>query len=156
MIMLYHEGRQPEPGSLERSLPGRKPFPRLNRSRVFHLTMARRSLSTFLIGLLTVLNGTVMLVGPGLHALPGCGHHGVASRAARPVDVGLRIASGGDNASTCPICEYLAQGQVVAERVHVVALNRSTPSIPALPSIPPDLRPRRTFGCRAPPSAHTV
>ncbi len=118
--------------------------------------MARRSLSTFLIGLLTVLNGTVMLLGPGLHGLPGCGHHAVASRAARPVDDGLGMASGGGNASTCLICEYLAQGQVIAEKAHVVASNLSTPSIPTLPSIPPDLRPRRTFGCRAPPAAHMV
>jgi hypothetical protein len=155
MIMLYHERRQLEPRSLEQSFPGRKQFPHFNPSRVVHLTMARRGLCTFLIGLMTVLNGTVMLLGPGLHAIPGCVHHAVASRAAR-VDDGLRVAFGGDNVSTCPICEYLAQGQVVAERAHVVVPNSSTPSIPALPSIPPDLRPRRTFGCRAPPAAHTL
>jgi hypothetical protein len=155
MIMLSHERRQPEPRSLERGFPGRKQLPCFNPSRVVHLTMLRRSLSTFLIGLIAVLNGMVVVLGPGLHALPGFGHHAIANCAIR-VDDGLRVASGGDNAATCPICEYLAQGQVVAERAYVVAPNLSTHSIPALPSIPPDLRPRRAFTCRAPPAAHTL
>jgi hypothetical protein len=153
--MLSHEGRQPEPKGLERSFPGRTRFLCFNSSRFVHLTMLRRSLSTLLIGLMTALNGAVVVLGPALHALPGCGHHAIASRAARGDD-GLRVTSGGDNAAMCPICEYLAQGQVVAERAYVVAPILSTPSIPALPSIPPDLRPRRAFTCRAPPVAQML
>jgi hypothetical protein len=117
--------------------------------------MVFRSLHTFLIGLTIVLNGTVVLLGPGLHALPGFEHHVGPNRAVR-VDDGLLVASGEDNASTCPICEYLAQGTVAVERAHVVAMNLSTPFIPALPAIPADARSLRTFGCRAPPVAHTV
>jgi hypothetical protein len=155
MIILYHEGRQPEPRSLEQSFRRRIEFLRFNPSRVVHPSMARRGLSTLLIGLMTVLNGTVMLLGPGVHALPGCGHHAVATRGLCVVD-GLSVVSGGDNTSPCPICEYLAQGQVVAERASVVAADFSTLSILSLPCIPPDLRPLRTLGCRAPPAAHTL
>jgi hypothetical protein len=153
--MLSHDGRQPEPRSLERGFPGRKQLPCFNPSRVVHLTMLRRSLSTLLIGLTTVLNGMVVVLGPGLHALPGFGHHAIANCAIR-VDDGLRVASGDDNASRCPICEYLTQGKVVAERVHIVAPNSTTPTISPLPAILPDLCTRHTCSCRAPPAAHTV
>jgi hypothetical protein len=122
---------------------------------MLHLMMARHSLSTLLVGLVTVLSGTVLALGPGLHALPGCGHHAIASQAARGDD-GLRVVSGEDTASACPICEYLAHGKVVAERVHVVVPDSSPHAASPLPSIPPDLNPRRAYGCRAPPSAHTV
>src|SRR5438046_329446 len=118
--------------------------------------MARRSLPSLpslLIGLITVLNGTVMLLGPGLHGLPGCGHHAVAIRRAGSVDDGLRVASGrGDEASPCPACEYLAQGQVVAGGALIVAPDLSAPAVTVLSSVSPDLRPQRTFGCRAPPA----
>jgi hypothetical protein len=114
--------------------------------------MARRVLPTLLIGLMTVLNGTVMLLGPGLHGLLGCGHDTVASRSVCSVGGGLRVESGGDDqASSCPVCEYLAQGQVVAERALIAAPTLSAPPIAILSSISPDLRPRRRFGCRAPP-----
>jgi hypothetical protein len=115
--------------------------------------MARRGLPSLLIGLMTVLNGTVMLLGPGLHGLPGCGHHTVAIRAAGSVDDGLRVASGrGDHASPCPVCEYLAQGQVVAGRALTAAPDRSSPAVTVLSFLSPDLRPQRAFGCRAPPA----
>jgi hypothetical protein len=117
--------------------------------------MARRGISQFLIGLMIVLNGTVIVLGPGLHAFSACGHHAVATTATG-ADDGLRVAVSGDDASTCPVCDYLAQGQVVAERAHAVASSLSTPSILSLPAISAGLRPWRTFGCRAPPAAYTL
>jgi hypothetical protein len=151
LIVSSHQGRQPEP----RSFGGSEQFPRFNPSRIVHLTMARRSLYSLLIGLVSVLNGTALLLGPGLHALPGFRHHEVANRAAR-VDDRLCVSSGNENGSTCPICEYLAKGKVVTETVHFVRPNTSTPSIPALPSVSPDLRPQRACCSRAPPAGHTV
>jgi hypothetical protein len=115
--------------------------------------MSRRGFHTLLFGLMAVLNGTVMLIGPGLHGLPGCGHGAVASRAEGPVDDGLGVASGpGASGESCPICEYLTQGQVVAERVLISRPVASAPCVPILFPSPPDLRTQRTFGCRAPPA----
>ena len=71
------------------------------------------------------------------------------------MDVGP-LAVGGQrspNASTCQICEYLAQGQVIAERADFVASRAgSVPSVTVLSSIFPEIRPQRTLGCRAPPA----
>jgi hypothetical protein len=115
--------------------------------------MVRRGLPSLLIGLIIVLNGTVMLLGPGLHGLPGCGHHAVAIGTARLVDHGPRVSShSGDHASPCPVCEYLAQGQVVAGRALIAAPGQSALDVTILSSITPDLRPQRTLACRAPPA----
>src|SRR4051794_21608822 len=103
--------------------------------------MSRRGFRTLLFGLVIVLNGTVMLIGPGHHGLPGCRHGAVASRAEGPVDVGLGIASDpGSSGESCPVCEYLTQGQVVAERVLISTPVASTPCVPILFPSPPDLR----------------
>ena len=115
--------------------------------------MARRGLSTLLIGLMTFLNGTVMLLGPGLHSLTGCGHQMVADQTVRSLDDCLLVVSCRvDQASPCPVCEYLAQGQVVAEKVFVASRAGSVPSVTVLSSIFPEIRPQRTLGCRAPPA----
>jgi hypothetical protein len=127
---LRHER---DPRCLGLRFHGRTRFRGFGLSRVVHLAMERRSLYTLLIGLMTVLNGTVMLLGPGLNTLPGFGHHAVATRGLR-VDDGLEVASGIDSALTWPIREYLARGNAVAEKVYVVISNSSSPSIPALPS----------------------
>ena len=117
--------------------------------------MSGRKLHTFLLGLMAVLIGTVIVLGPGLHALPGFGHQAVANRAI-PVDGGLRVTAGDDDASACAICDYLTQGKLVAERVHVVAPHSTTPTIAPLPCILPDLSTRHIYCGRAPPAAHTV
>jgi hypothetical protein len=115
--------------------------------------MTRRCLHNLLFGLVTVVNGAVMLIGPGLHGLPGCGHGAVASRPVGPADDAPRVVSGGGASATiCPVCEYLAQGQVVAERALIARPILSATSGPVLPSTPPELRAARALGCRAPPA----
>jgi hypothetical protein len=115
--------------------------------------MARRGFSTLLIGLMTFLNGTVMLLGPGLHGLTGCGHQMVADQPVRSLDNCLQVVSCGvAQASSCPVCDYLAQGQVVAEKVIITSRAGSVPSVAVRSSIPPEIRPQRTLGCRAPPA----
>jgi hypothetical protein len=115
--------------------------------------MGRRGFSTLLIGLATVLNATLMLLGPGLHGLTGCGQPTFANQTVRSLDEGLQITPcGDDRASSCPVCEYLAHGQVVAERVVIASSTGLSPSGTVLSSISPDIRPRRTLGCRAPPA----
>jgi hypothetical protein len=119
--------------------------------------MLRRGCHTLLFSLLIVPNGTVMVIGPGLHGLPGCEHGAVAGRAEGPVDDGLRVVSDeGSSAASCPLCEYLAQGQVVAERDFIATPVASASCAPILSQSPPDLRPRRTFGRRAPPAVEWV
>jgi hypothetical protein len=115
--------------------------------------MARRGFSTLLIGLAMVLNGTVMLLGPGLHGLTGCGHPMFADQAVRSPDDGLQVAPRSDDgASSCPVCEYLAQGQMVAERVVFGSPGELPPSVAVLSPISGDIRPQRTPDCRAPPA----
>jgi hypothetical protein len=100
--------------------------------------------------MMTVL---VLLSGPGLHALPGCGHARAAVRAERPAHDGPQVEDGvGDRASTCLVCDYLAQGQVVAGRAFFAGPARA--SAPAAMLAPSDhgLQPWRSFGCRAPPA----
>jgi hypothetical protein len=119
--------------------------------------MARRGIPSLLIGLVTLLNGTVMLLGPGLHGLPGCGHGAIANRAAGTVDEGLGVVSDDcTSAESCPLCDYLTQGQVVVDRVLLATSEASafTAPVPAPPT--PHLRPSRTFGCRAPPAFERV
>jgi hypothetical protein len=119
--------------------------------------MARRGLSTLLIGLMTFLNGTVMLLGPGLHGLTGCGHQMVADRTVHSLDDCLKVASCRvDQASPCPVCEYLAQAQVVAEKVVIASRAASVPAVTVLSPISAEIRPQRTLGCRAPPSDSQV
>jgi hypothetical protein len=112
--------------------------------------MTRRYPPNPLIGLMIVL---VMLVGPGLHALPGCGHAEAAIRADRPAHDGPQVEVGvGDGVSSCPVCDYLAQGQVVAERSLIAGpAHASAPQAVPTPSCH-DLQSWRSFGCRAPPT----
>jgi len=106
---------------------------------------------------MTVLNGTVMVLGPGLHALPGCGHHAIAGQADHTDENDdLRIVSGEKSAASCAICEHLTQSKMFAERVHVVAFISSVRSTSPLPSILHNTKPQRAYGSRAPPSAHIV
>ena len=132
-------------------------IPVIHLSRVAHLTTSRRGFFTLLFGLVTVLNSTIMLIGPGLHALPACGHGAFADRPVGPVDDGLRVESDGDSsAASCPVCEYLTQGQVVSERVLIATPVASASCVPILSHSSPELRPQRTSGCRAPPADERV
>src|SRR3954454_10309668 len=115
--------------------------------------MVRRGLPSLLFGLITVLNGTVMLLGPGLHGLPGCGHHAASIGPAGRVDDDPGVSSDrGDDAPPCPVCESLAQGQVVAGGGAIAAPRPSSPAVTRLCFVSPDLAPNRTAGCRAPPA----
>lgn len=112
----------------------------------------RRGIHTLLFGLMTVLNGTVMLIGPGLHSLPGCGHGMVASRDEGSSDEGFHVVSGdGISVASCPICDYLAQGQVAAEMALAATTIVSAPALPIRIPIPSGFHTPRRSRPRAPP-----
>ncbi len=92
-------------------------------------------------------HAAITLCGPGLHALSGFEHDGSPGAAA---DDGLTIESGDTlhgEADDCPVCHYLAQGQLPCQNAPVVvdsavvhlAQSRREPTLPLalhLPSSP--------------------
>ena len=92
--------------------------------------------------------------GSALHELFGhC--HAAASRRAADDTAGAAVSQAEDchDASTCPICQYLAQGQVVGLQVAAESVYLSVPRpILAVPVVAasPVLQP---FSARAPPVA---
>jgi hypothetical protein len=75
-----------------------------------------------LIALLIAFHAAVTLCGPCLHAVPGFGHgSGLGSSAQRQEAVdstGARHAS----MDNCPICHFLAQGQLPIESSHIASV----------------------------------
>jgi hypothetical protein len=130
--------------------------------------MVRRPGKSLLTWLLAVTIGGLSVLGEELHELLGLHHQPVAPVCGSEVggfsygnsleDGHVHLVAAATNrenchdSATCPICQYLAQGRVVGERVVVVSIavnvpNRS-PAIPLfLPS--PHLQP---FQARAPPA----
>lgn len=92
--------------------------------------------------------------GSGLHGF-FCHCHGPASSGSDDPARGLAVSQAEDchDAATCPICQFLAQGQVVGPQVAVesVYLSVPRPSL-AVPLVAPSpvLHP---FSARAPPAA---
>ncbi len=78
--------------------------------------MLCRSTRSALIFAVVALYGGVSLVGPGHHAVPGCGHDaGVSVRACSGEANASRLAAPPVTESDgCPACNYLAQGQLLA------------------------------------------
>ena len=130
--------------------------------------MVRRPGKSLLAWLLAAMIGGLSMFGEELHELLGLHHQPVA-----PVcgsDVGgfsygdslenghIRLVAAANHrenchdSATCPICQYLAQGRVVGQRVVVVSIAVSVPNrSPAIPIfLPgPHLQP---FQARAPPA----
>jgi hypothetical protein len=112
-------------------------------------------------GLAGILGGASLL-GGHLHDIFGIHHAGcLGSEACQSSEIacqhGPSVAAGHSanchDEANCPICNYLAQGQVVGERVQAEVVTASVPSI-SLP-VPlfaptPLLQP---FQARAPPAA---
>jgi hypothetical protein len=132
--------------------------------------MVRRPGRSLIAWLLAVMIGGLSMFGEELHELLGLHHHQpFASLCSSEVSgffhgnsfenghICLVAAANNlescHNSATCPICQYLAQGRVVGQRVAVVSVAVSIPNrSPAvsffLPS--PHLQP---FQARAPPAA---
>jgi hypothetical protein len=128
-------------------------IPISTRLKFANLTTARRGIPSLLIGFVTLLNGTVMLLGPGLHGLPGWGHCAVAGRVEESTDHGPHFADAKDSSEAhCPVCEFLAHGQLPTEPVSVSTTVRSTSCLLILSRSSLELRREQTFGSRAPPA----
>jgi hypothetical protein len=127
--------------------------------------MVRRPGKSLLTWLLAVMIGGLSVFGEELHELLELHHQPSASVCGSEVSGFLHggnghiclVAAANDrdgchDPATCPICQYLAQGRVVGQRIVVVSVAVSvanpSPTIPLfLPS--PHLQP---FQARAPPA----
>jgi hypothetical protein len=102
----------------------------------------------FLLASLIVLYGAMTVGGPALHSLPGAEHVKVDTPA--DGDGSDRPISSHDD---CPICHFLAQGQLAADSTHVlspdVACIQPADDLPL--TFPPAVG--RSAGPRAPPIA---
>jgi hypothetical protein len=104
------------------------------------------------------------MLGGGLHlACPEFGHHDsdcchaavdlvpspISGHHHTSIEAGQ--ASDSHDPANCPICQYLAQGKIVAERVEAVAVASCEQSVVfSLPQFAPSLT-LRSFQSRAPP-----
>src|SRR5260370_17696329 len=71
-----------------------------------------RSLRQTLVALLIALHAAVTLCGPGLHALPGWGHDSGLHPLAKTDHSHGPGKSSHEAKDECPVCQFLAQGQL--------------------------------------------
>lgn len=77
--------------------------------------MMTRQVRNLLLGALIALHATVTLCGPGLHALPGWSHGTGLTPLARNDHSHGPGPSSHQASDDCPVCQFLAQGQLAAE-----------------------------------------
>ena len=131
--------------------------------------MVRRPGKSLLAWLLAAMIGGLSMFGEGLHELLGLHHQRPFASVCSPEAGGFFYGNSLENGhirlvaaanhregchdpATCPICQYLAQGRVVGQRVVIVSIVASVPNrSPAIPLFlpSPDLQP---FQARAPPA----
>lgn len=104
-----------------------------------------------LIASFIAFHAAVTLCGPCLHEVPGMGHDPaweLSSKAGHSFDTGTDRHVSGD---TCPICHFMAQGQLAVESSRLPALqfvvelatpvgpgvSPSSPNLPSCPRAPP-------------------
>jgi hypothetical protein len=112
-----------------------------------------RFVRSSLIALLIAFHAAVTLCGPCLHAVPGFGHGpGVGSSAHRQEAVdpaGTRHASMDD----CPICHFLAQGQLPIESSRIASVRLVVEFEPTADSVSSPALAHLPFCPRGPPVA---
>jgi hypothetical protein len=74
-----------------------------------------RTSRPFLAATLVALHAAVALGGPGLHALPGWGHGSGLTRLAKNDHSHGPGKSSHEATDECPVCHFLAQGQLSAD-----------------------------------------
>ena len=72
--------------------------------------MPRRIVRQLLVASLITLHAAVALCGPCLHELPGLGHDSGLGSTATQGKAPLKGSH--DSADSCPVCHFLAQGQI--------------------------------------------
>ena len=112
------------------------------------LHIARR----FLFALVFACHAAVMLCGPCLHALPGSSHElGATSNSQHTDDSGQSRRDGADN---CLICQFVAQGQLLAEVFTATSFDQMNELVPPVAALShPVSVPLPSFP-RAPPFAN--
>ncbi len=109
---------------------------------------ACRALATLLIA----LHAAIAACGPGLHAAPGLAHAGMPGSAAR-ADDGAEIAPPSLRLiEHCPLCDYFAQGQLIAGRASCESRPLAAAAEPARPLLLAPRPARSPSRSRAPPS----
>jgi hypothetical protein len=75
--------------------------------------MMRPLRKTLVLAVLAV-HATFVVCGPGLHALPGLEHAATTPRG-NPPEATHFPGTGSTSADDCPVCHFLAQGQVTVD-----------------------------------------
>lgn len=100
-----------------------------------------------LIASLIAFHAAVTLCGPCLHAMPGLSHESGPESSAKKGHSFDSESTHHTSADTCPICHFLAQGQLAVESSSIPAVQfvdelaspahpGASPSSPHLPSCP--------------------
>ncbi len=116
--------------------------------------MARRPGNLLLTWLLALLVGGFSLLGEGLHEFLGLHEGPIApDRYSR----GWHIAAADQrerchDASTCPICQYFAQGKVIGERFQAMSVAGSVPNHSPVIALFTPRTVLQPFQARAPPA----
>ncbi len=111
-----------------------------------------RSVRNALLATLIGLHAAVTFCGPGLHALPGWSHGTGLTPFARNDHSHGPGPSSHQASDDCPVCQFLAQGQVVPDLgVDVAILLPRDLATPVAMTFAPGPRPR-LFIPRGPPS----
>ena len=107
-----------------------------------------------LVAALVGLHAAVTLCGPGLHALPGWSHNSGLTALARHDHSHGAGPSSHQASDECPVCQFLAQGQLAPElaigvivHIHPDLTTRVVSDVNPCP-------PLRPFIPRGPPSHH--
>lgn len=104
-----------------------------------------------LVSLLIALHAAIMLCGPGLHAATGLGHLGATEASSRPDRAPDQITTVSSAVEHCPLCDFLAQGQLPIDPEIVVADRMVDPVDPASPPLSPPAPSLLSTQSRAPP-----
>lgn len=109
---------------------------------------ARRLLAAALVA----LNAVVTLGGAGLHALPGWGHDSGLKPLARTDHSHGPGKSSHEAREECPVCQFLAQGQLTPDRAAGAASWVAQPADPVAPEVSPASPSLLAAAPRAPPA----
>jgi hypothetical protein len=97
-------------------------------------------------------HAVVTLCGPCLHALPGSSHElGATSKSHRPDD---SAQSRRDAAENCLICQFVAQGQLLAEVFTATSFDQMNELVPPVAALSQPVSVRLPSFPRAPPFAN--
>jgi hypothetical protein len=105
-----------------------------------------------LFGLLFACHAAVMLCGPCLHALPGSSHELGATANSRDADDPAQSRRNG--ADNCLICQFVAQGQLLAGVFTATSFDQMNELVPPVAAVTQPVSVPLSSSPRAPPFAN--